>query len=142
MPYNDFVAVSFYPFIRGGTTDIESCLRWLTDHFDRYKKPYAFVEVGEPAERLKLPSSSQIIDGTPQKQAAFYETLLAFVGDHDVRFVICLIHRDYDALWEKIKGSTTEAFMVWRDCGLVDGDGRPRLAYPVWKKYFETPLSQ
>jgi len=49
MPYSDFVAVSFYPFIRGGTTDIDGCLRWLTDHFDGYKKPYAFVEVGEPA---------------------------------------------------------------------------------------------
>ena len=29
MPYNDLVAVSFYPFIRGGTTDIDGCLRWL-----------------------------------------------------------------------------------------------------------------
>ena len=75
MPFNDLVAVSFYPFIRGGTTDIDGCLRWLTDHFDGYKKPYAFVEVGEPAERLRIPSSGQIIDGTPQKQAAFYETL-------------------------------------------------------------------
>jgi len=81
MPYNDLVAVSFYPFIRGGTTDIDGCLRWLTEHFDVSKKPYVFVEVGEPAERLRLPSSGQIIDGTPQKQAAFYATLLAFAQE-------------------------------------------------------------
>jgi hypothetical protein len=67
MPYNDLVAVSFYPFIRGGTTGIDGCLRWLTEHFDVSKKPYAFVEVGEPAERLRLPSSGQIIDGTPHR---------------------------------------------------------------------------
>jgi len=137
MPFNDQVAVSFYPFIRGGTTDIDGCLRWLTEHFGGYKKPYAFVEVGEPAERLRLPSSGQIIDGTPQHQAAFYETLLAFARDHEVRFVISFLHRDYDSLWEKIKRSSPEAFMVWRDCGLLDQDGKARPAYTVWKRYFE-----
>jgi hypothetical protein len=141
MPFNDLVAVSFYPFIRGGTTDIEGCLQWLTDHFDGYKKPYAFVEVGEPAERLKLPTSGQIIDGTPEKQAAFYETLLAFANDHDVQFVISFLHRDYDALWEKIKGSSPEAFMAWRDCGLLDQDGKSRPAYTVWKRYFDVRLA-
>ncbi len=141
MPYSDFVAVSFYPFIRGATTDIDGCLRWLTDHFDGYKKPYAFVEVGEPAERLRLPSNGQSIDGTPQKQAAFYEFLLTFAHDHDVRFVISFLHRDYDALWEKIKGTTPEAFMAWRDCGLLDQDGKARSAYLVWKRYFGLPLS-
>jgi len=29
-------------------------------------------------------------------------------------------------LWEKIKGSAPEAFMAWRDCGLIDEDGRRR----------------
>ncbi len=140
MPFNDLIAVSFYPFIRGGTTDIDTCLRWLTDQFDGYKKPYAFVEVGESAERMRLPLSGQVIDGTPQKQAAFYETLLAFARDHDVRFVISFLHRDYDALWEKIKRTAPEAFMAWRDCGLIDEAGRPRPAYRVWKWYFDLTL--
>ena len=100
------------------------------------------MEVGEPAERLKLPSSGQIIDGTPQKQAAFYETLLAFARDHEVRFVISFLHRDYDALWEKIKGSSPEAFMAWRDCGLLDQDGKARPAYTVWKRYFDVRLAR
>jgi hypothetical protein len=142
MPFNDLVAVSFYPFIRGGTTDIEGCLRWLTEHFDEFKEPYAFVEVGEPAERLRLPSNGQVIDGTPQKQAAFYETLLAFSCDHEVQFVISFLHRDYDAQWEKIKGSSPEAFMAWRDCGLLDQEGKARPAYKVWNRYFEVPLTK
>jgi len=142
MPYNDLVAVSFYPFIRGGTTGIDGCLRWLTEHFDVSKKPYAFVEVGDPAEGLRLPSSGQIIDGTPQKQAAFYATLLAFAQERNTRFVISFLHRDYDALWEKIKRSSPEAFMVWRDCGLLDQDGKARPAYTVWKRYFEVRLAR
>jgi len=142
MPYNDLVAVSFYPFIRGGTADIDGCLRWLTEHFDVSKKPYAFVEVGEPAERLRLPSSGQSIDGTPQKRAAFYATLLAFAQEHNTRFVISFLHRDYDALWEKIERSSPEAFMVWRDCGLLDQDGKARPAYTVWKRYFEVRLAR
>ena len=64
MPQNDLVAVSFYPFIRGGTTDIDGCLRWLTENFGRYGKPYAVVESGEAAERLVL-KSGQVIAGTP-----------------------------------------------------------------------------
>jgi hypothetical protein len=142
MPYNDFVAVSFYPFIHAGTTDIDGCLKWLTDHFDHYKKPYAFVEVGEPAERLRLPGSAQTIDGTPQKQAAFFQTLLTFAREHDVRFVISFIHRDYDALWEKIKASAPEVFMAWRDCGLLDQDGKARPAYAEWKRFFLMPLAR
>ena len=55
--------------------------------------------------------------------------------------MISFLHRDYDALWEKIKGSSPEAFMAWRDCGLLDQDGKARPAYTVWKRYFDLPLS-
>src|SRR5262249_41834914 len=82
MPYNDLVAVSFYPFIRGGTTDIDGCFRWLNENFDRYKKPYAVVETGEAAQRLVM-KSGQVIDGTPAKQEAYFKTLLAFAQMHD-----------------------------------------------------------
>jgi len=56
--------------------------------------------------------------------------------------VISFLHRDYDALWEKIKRSSPEAFMVWRDCGLLDQDGKARPAYTAWKRYFEVRLAR
>ncbi len=49
------------------------------------------------------------------------------------------IHRDYDALWDKIKATAPEVFMAWRDCGLVDEQGNPRPAYAIWRRYFERP---
>jgi len=145
MPYNDVVAVSFYPFIAGGTTfggatQIASSLGWMTGNFDKFQKPYAVVETGEAAERLVFPKSKQVIAGTPAKQAAYYTELLAVAQARRFVFVITFVHRDYDALWEKMKDSAPEAFMAWRDCGLLDEKGAPRPAYEVWKRYFEMPL--
>lgn len=140
MPHNDIVAVSFYPFIAGGTTKIASALGWMTGNFDKFRKPYAVVETGEAAEKLVFPTSGQVIQGTPAKQAAYYEQLLSVAQARRFEFVITFVHRDYDALWEKIKGSAPEAFMAWRDCGLLDERGVPRPAYKVWNEYFRMPI--
>jgi uncharacterized protein (TIGR03067 family) len=135
MPYNDLVAVSFYPFFM--REDAAAVLEWLTAQFDQFNKPYAIVETNEAAETLTLPSSRRVINGTPAKQAAYYETLLLLAQQRRFEFVISFIHRDYDALWEKIKGKAPELFMAWRDCGLVDEHGVKRPAYAVWRRYFD-----
>jgi hypothetical protein len=142
MPYNDFIAVSFYPFFHHNTTDIEGCLRWLTDNFDKFNKPYAFSEMGEAAVRFRFPKSGQLVDGTPQKQEAYFKTLLAFAQERKALFVMCFIHRDYDQLWERIKGKVPEVFIAFKGCGLLDRNGKPRPAYRVWKQYFDLPLAQ
>jgi hypothetical protein len=138
----DLVAVSFYPFIAGGTTEIEGDFQWLFDHYDKYDKPYAVVETGEAADKLEFPATGQIIYGTPQKQADYYKVLLAVAQKKDFEFVISFLHRDYDEMWEKIKAFSPEAFMAWRDCGLLDENGIPRPAYKIWKEYFDIPLQK
>ncbi|MBN1124213.1 MAG: hypothetical protein JXA82_04335 [Sedimentisphaerales bacterium] len=140
MECNDLIAVSYYPFIAAGTTDIAGSLQWLAKHFDKYEKAYAIAETGEAAERLVFPSTGQVVDGTAAKQRAYYETLLAFAQQRRFVFVITFLHRDYDAMWEKIKSFSPEVFMAWRDCGLLDQDGKARPAYEVWRRYFEIPL--
>lgn len=142
MPCNDVVAMSFYPFIAGGTTNISAALNWMTATFDRFHKPYAVAETGEAAERLVFPKSGQVIDGTPSKQAAYYEQLLALAQTRHFKFVISFIHRDYDALWDKIKATAPEFFIAWRDCGLEDEKGVKRPAYAVWKRYHDLPLAE
>lgn len=140
MPYNDFVAVSYYPFLAGQPAD--KALAWLTEKFDRFGKPYAMVETNETGDRLVLPLSKIVIDGSPEKQAAYVRMLLALAEQHHFVFVVLFIHRDYDALWDKIKATAPELFMAWRDCGLVDEQGKARPAYAVWREYFERPLSE
>jgi hypothetical protein len=138
MPENDLVAVSYYPFLLGWPP--EKALQWLTEEFDRFGKPYAFVETNEAGDRLVFPKSKIVIDGSPEKQAAYVRTLLALAEQRRFEFVVLFIHRDYDALWEKIKATAPELFMAWRDCGLLDEQGNPRPAYAVWREYFERPL--
>ena len=108
--------------------------------FDSFKKPYAMVETNDAAERLPLPQAKVVIEGTPEKQAAYYRKLLAMAQDRDFVFVISFVHQDYDALWDKIKSNAPELFMAWRDCGLLDESGKARPAYRVWKNYFDLPL--
>src|SRR5262249_4975588 len=138
MPYNDLVAVSYYPFFVA-EKDRLAALDWMTEQFDSFKKPYAMVETNDAAERLPLPKAKVVIEGTPEKQAAYYRKLLRLAQERDFVFVISFIHQDYEALWEKIKGHSPELFMAWRDCGLLDEKGRPRPAYAVWKAYFRLP---
>ncbi len=141
MPYNDLVAVSYYPFIVESPVRL-SALDWLTEQFDGFKKPYAMVETNDAAQRLPFPKSRDIvIDGSPATQRAYYERLLAMAQERRFVFVISFIHQDYDALWEKIKGTAPELFIAWRDCGFLDEKGTPRPAYEVWKQYLNLPLS-
>jgi hypothetical protein len=142
MPHNDLVAVSYYPFFVPDN-DRLAALDWMTQQFDAYKKPYAIVETNDAAERLPLPQAKVVIQGTPEKQAAYYRKLLYLAHSRgDFVFVISFIHQDYDALWEKIKNHSPELFMAWRDCGLLDETGKPRPAYAIWHAYFELPRKE
>ena len=141
MPFNDYVAVSYYPFFLGGP-DRLSALDWMLKQFDKFKKPYAMVETNDAAERLKFPKAGFVIDGTPAKQLAYYEKLLSLAQRHRFKFVVSFVHQDYDALWDKIKGNAPELFMAWRDCGLLDETGKPRPAYKCWRRYFKLPLAK
>ena len=141
MDVNDLVAVSYYPFFvedRRRLTGFD----WLFGQFDRFKKPYAVVETNDAAERLPLTSFKVVIEGTPARQLAYYEHLLSVAQKREFAFVISFVHQDYDALWEKIKGSAPEAFKAWRDCGLLDEAGAARPAFGVWKRYLGLRLRE
>ena len=140
MDCNDFVAISFYPFLTGESP--EAAFLWLQENFDSFGKPYAMVETNDTAERTELPKSKVVLNGNPQKQAAYVRTLLELAERRKFPFVVLFIHQDYDQLWEAIKGSTPEFFMAWRDCGLLDEAGKERPAFRVWRDYFERPLSE
>jgi uncharacterized protein (TIGR03067 family) len=141
MPYNDLVAVSYYPFFMEDE-DRLAALDWMTAQFDSFSKPYAMVETNDAAERLPLPKSRVVIEGTIEKQEAYYRRLLGLAQQRDFAFVISFVHQDYDALWEKIKDQSPELFIAWRDCGLLDEKGKARPAFDVWKKFFDSPLQK
>ncbi len=91
MTYNDFVAVSYYPFFMPDK-DRLAALDWMFEQFDDCKKPYAVVETNDAAERLPLPQAKVVIEGTPEEQASYYRRLLDVARQHDFVFVISFIH--------------------------------------------------
>ncbi len=139
MPFNDFVAISFYPFFISESA--ETAFKWLTESFDSFEKPYAMVETNDTADRTEFPKSKIVLNGSPEKQAAYLRTLLALAERRQFRFVVLFIHQDYDALWNSIQSTAPEFFIAWRDCGLLDEAGRERPAYGVWRDYFQRRFS-
>lgn len=133
LPQNDIVGISYYPFMAGHSERPVEMLDWIRAFTD---KPLAVTETGYPAETISLPSFHLTIPSDPQKQTVYWETLLERADRDHYRFVAAFLHRDYDALWDKIKASSPETFAVWKDCGFLDEKGTARPAFEIWKKYF------
>lgn len=139
LPWNDVVAVSYYPFFLPDA-DRFRALAWLFEEFDDAGKPYAFVETNDGAETLALPGVGVVIAGTPDRQLEYHRRLLDEATKRQFLFVIEFVHRDYDALWERIAPDSPEFFQAWRDCGLLDEQGFKRPAWFLWQRYFALPL--
>jgi len=138
MPYCDLIGISYYPFFVEDDARLQA-LDWFVSKFDRYGKPYAMVETNAAAETTRF--DSYTVSGTPQRQLQYYRYLFQFADQHDFRFVIAFIHRDYDPLWDKIKGSSPQLFKAWMNCGFLDEGGNPRPSYQLWKNYLAAELA-
>ncbi|MBZ0275376.1 MAG: hypothetical protein K8I60_04495 [Anaerolineae bacterium] len=136
MPYSDFFALSLYPYMsRYMTGPLPPTL--FDALFSLSDKPLAISETGYPAQTFSLFNGTLTFESTPEKQAAYIESLLAEADARQMVFVNNFILRDYDALWEKIGGG--DLATVWRDTGLFDEDGSARLALDVWRAALARP---
>ncbi|MBI4601417.1 MAG: hypothetical protein HY721_05570 [Planctomycetes bacterium] len=102
----------------------------------------AIAETGFPAETLRLDSFKLVLPATPELQKAYVEKLIARADLDGYLFVAWFLHRDYDKLWEKIRATAPEAFMAWKDCGLLDGDGKERPALEPWRRALARPAER
>ena len=137
MPYCDLIGVSYYPFFVDDNSRL-TALDWLSKNFDKYKKPYAMVETNDAAQTTRFDSYTVL--GTNQKQLQYYKRLFEVAQKKKFEFVIAFVHRDYDQMWDKIKGSSPEFFKAWMNCGFLDEQGNPRPSYQLWKDYFAADL--
>ena len=54
----------------------------------------------------------------------------------DCKFITWFVIRDYDQLWVTMEEQDVdEIFKSWRDTGLIDEEGNPRLALKYWDKW-------
>ncbi len=139
--YSDYIAVSTYPFwefVPGVTGDSDPdkvvAADWLSAMADLDpSKPFAVAETGYIAEDLILNDYGVNIEGTEEWQARYVEILFDECDRLDARFIVWFFIRDYDQFWEYFEGEGFDEFLkVWRDTGLIDGEGKPRKSLKVW----------
>jgi hypothetical protein len=141
LPYTDVLALSMYPYMtRYMTNEIPQ------DMFDRLAGltdlPLAVTETGYPAQSFAISGEDGTrleFNGTPEKQAAYIDLLLNEAQEHQMRFVINFVLRDYDALWQQL-GGREDLTIAWRDTGLIGEDGAERPALAIWREWLTRDL--
>ncbi len=133
---NDFVAISFYPFLKNLSTkaEFQAALDFL---HSRVNRPIAFVETSQIAENLEIPNLNVSIAGNAAEQQLYLETLLENAETQDYAFIIWWAHRDFDALWATFPDAVKDLGQIWRDTGLLDENGTERPAFTAWSNRFQ-----
>lgn len=144
MAFSDLVGLATIPFyFHANPAKIPK------DYFSRItglakEKPVAFVETGFLAQDLILPGL-----GERYGKVAWQDDYLKLVFEESLRlngkFIVWMVARDPDALWERFaKGGgemegAAAMFKLFRDTGLLDGEGKPRKAFDTWSAWFKLP---
>ncbi|UCB46641.1 MAG: hypothetical protein JSV25_04265 [Spirochaetota bacterium] len=51
----------------------------------------------------------------------------------DAEFAVWFFSRDYDDFWSRVRAmGMDELFMLWKDTGLFDEDGKERKSLEIW----------
>ncbi len=137
LPFSDYIAMSTYPFIdyENLTRDANPSLfedNWLSQfrNLDT-TKPFAISETGFCADDLVIPNLGVDIKATPEWQEAYLKKLFDHATGLEAEFLAWFVYRDYDLLYDATP-NPPDILKIWRDNGLLDGEGNPRLAHQVW----------
>ena len=143
---SDIVGISTYPYLIPGhdawsfhtdPSDLpDDLLTAITDLAPG--KPMAITETGYIAEDLVIAEFGFNLAGTPEWQAAYLDWLLPRLDDQNALFLVWFVPRDYDLGLERLTRQGVEIpplFYIWRDNGLLDGDGNARPGLSVWHRW-------
>ena len=97
---------------------------------------------GWPAEDVADPYPLRI-PADESAQRAYLEWLLLRAEELDAEFVIWFLPRDLDLFWESTLAGLQNAptLRLFRDIGLLAGDGTARPALKVWQDWLKRPLA-
>ena len=135
--FSDYIAISTYPFLDYGNLKRDANPElfaddWLADfrNLDT-SKPFAISETGFCAENLVIENLGVDVKATEQWQADYLAKLFNHCNDLNAEFVAWFVYRDYDLLYNSTP-NPPDIFKVWRDNGLLDGQGNKRVSHSVW----------
>ena len=147
--HTDLIGVSTYPLVVRGKLDPKDAnVDYIpNDWFAQMRtlapdKPWAITETGYVAENLKFLRKD--IRGSELWQARYVDLLLTQANTLQAEFVTWFVVRDYDRgmkTLEKMGGIAAAAF-VWKDMGLIEGEGRPRAGLKIWDAWLKRPVTR
>lgn len=144
LPYTDYIAVSTYPYFSGYFDPGRIPNAWFS-RFANFapNKPFVIAETGFTAEDFDAVGIKG--SGSPQWQKDYVEFLLRESARLKSRFVVWYVPKDYDKFFDDVQvlsllGVPIDLFKIWKDSGLLDGQGKPRPAYSTWMNKLRCPL--
>ena len=140
LQYSDYVAMSSYPFLDYNNLKRDANPQlfednWLQDfrNLDT-SKPFAISETGFCAEDLVIDNLGVNVKASEAWQNDYMTKLFNSANNFDAEFVAWFVFRDYDQLYDKTP-NPPDILKVWRDNGLLDGQGNQRPAYQSWQEW-------
>ncbi|MEX0288554.1 MAG: hypothetical protein AB3N14_05545 [Flavobacteriaceae bacterium] len=145
LEFSDYMAISTYPFLnyQNLEQDANPALfsdSWLADFQNLdLSKPVAISETGFCAEDLVIENLGVNVKGSANWQKDYLTKLFVHANEMDAEFVAWFVYRDYDLLYDKT-ANPTDIFKVWKDNGLLDGEGNKRPAHTIWDQWKALPV--
>ena len=134
------MAVSSYPYVEQADPG-ELPQDWFSQMQDLAPdKPFAVAETGYIAQDLVLVQYGVEIQGTDEWQADYVRFLFDKANELQAEFIVWFVSRDYDLAWERVGAGVDEIFKLWRDTGLLDGDGNGRPSLQIWDEWLGLPV--
>lgn len=114
---------------------------WLSQIQDLVpERPFGVAETGFIAENLVLEKYRVRIQGREEWQAEYVQFLLSESNRLDAEFVVWFVSGGYDSGWVRLKKiGFDEFFKLWRDTGLLDGEGKGRTSFKIWNVWLRLP---
>jgi hypothetical protein len=116
---------------------------WFSDvaALDPAKK-FAIAETGFIAEESYHNwQNGRTVGGTEAAQAAYVRHLLTSANRQQAQFVVWFFPQDVDDFWKRQTNPLARWFVkIWRDSGLVDGNGREREGMKEWDRWLKLPV--
>ncbi len=139
---SDFLGLSFYPSASAfdekfglppygsGSDAWRKPLAWVRSYTD---KPIALCETGYTTQNIDLPAFQLVMKGDESAQADYVRELFDIARRDRYAFVVWFLAIDYDKLYAKMPPGS-DVMKLWRNVGLIDGEGKPKKAWEEWKK--------
>jgi hypothetical protein len=135
LPFSDLVAVTALPYIKE-----QNPAKIPKDYFSQMAalgggKPFAIAETAFLAEDVNFLGIERV--GKPAWQADYLKFCFEEGIRLNARFIVWMMPRDCDALYERIPPIIREILLPIRDTGLMDGQGNPRKSFELWSQWLK-----